>query len=79
MLSASRTCFLKVHALGVSIYKYRSCFRNECHPLAFTAVCAAATGEECVSPLHIVSAFGELRGKPFLCQTLTYVVGCVVV
>lgn len=52
MLSASITCLLKVHTLGVSIYKYRSCCRSEFDPLSFTAVCSAAGGEECVSPLH---------------------------
>jgi len=78
MLSASRTCLLKVHTLGVSIYNYKSCCRIEFHPLSFTAVCAAARGEEYVSPLNFLSAFGEVRGKPFSCQTWTCIIACVV-
>lgn len=71
MLSASRTCLSKVHTPCVSVYKYKSCCRSEFHPLS-SAICAAAKGEECVSPLHF-QPLGEVRGKPFLCQTLCLV------
>lgn len=78
MLAASRISPWEVHTLGVSICKCRSCCRREFQALSFAAVNAAGKGEECISPLHFLSAFGEGRGKPFLSQSLTSMIACFV-